>query len=66
MRQYRFLNGEMTQEEFGRRLGISRQAVSDIENGRSTPSLILAHKIATEFKTTIDELFFPKADVAER
>lgn len=58
MRKYRFLKNEMTQEQLGKQLGISRQSICDIETGKRPPTLRQAHQIATLLNTTIDELFF--------
>ena len=45
------------QEEFAKALGISRQTISSLENGRYNPSILLAHKIARYFGMTIEEVF---------
>ena len=45
------------QEELARRLGVSRQTISSLENGRYNPSILLAHKIAALFGMTIEEVF---------
>lgn len=45
------------QEEFARALGVSRQTISSLENGRYNPSILLAHKIARYFGMTIEEVF---------
>ena len=45
------------QEELARVLGVSRQTVSSLENGRYNPSILLAHKIAKFFGMTIEEVF---------
>ena len=45
------------QEEFARSLGVSRQTISSLENGRYNPSILLAHKIARYFGMTIEEVF---------
>ena len=45
------------QEEFGKAMGVSRQTISSLENGRYNPSILLAHKIATFFGMTIEEVF---------
>ena len=45
------------QEEFAKALGVSRQTISSLENGRYNPSILLAHKIARYFKMTIEEVF---------
>lgn len=36
VRKLRFLNGEMTQEELARRVGVSRQTIVAIEGGGTT------------------------------
>ncbi|MBR2675008.1 MAG: helix-turn-helix transcriptional regulator [Mogibacterium sp.] len=38
-------------------LGVSRQAISAIENGKATPSLDLAMDIAYLLETPLDEVF---------
>ena len=45
------------QEEFAKALGVSRQTISSLENGRYNPSIILAYKIARYFDMTIEEVF---------
>ena len=45
------------QEEFARSMGVSRQTISSLENGRYNPSIILAHKIAKYFGMAIEEVF---------
>ena len=45
------------QEEFAKSLGISRQTISSLENGRYNPSILLAHRIAKFFGMTIEEVF---------
>lgn len=45
------------QEELGRMLGVSRQTVSSLENGRYNPSILLAHKIAKLFNLSIEDIF---------
>ena len=45
------------QEEFAKAMGISRQTISSLENGRYNPSILLAHKIAKFFGMTIEEVF---------
>lgn len=45
------------QEEFARTLGVSRQTISSLENGRYNPSILLAFKIANYFGMTIEEVF---------
>ena len=45
------------QEEFAGLMGVSRQTISSLENGRYNPSILLAHKIAQYFGMTIEEVF---------
>ncbi|MBE6995712.1 MAG: helix-turn-helix transcriptional regulator [Ruminococcaceae bacterium] len=45
------------QEEFAAALGVSRQTISSLENGRYNPSILLAHKIAVYFGMTIEDVF---------
>ena len=53
------LRGErgIRQEELAKRLGVSRQTISSLENGRYNPSIVLAHRIAALFGMTIEEVF---------
>ena len=45
------------QEELARAMGVSRQTISSLENGRYNPSITLAYKIAKFFDRTIEEVF---------
>ena len=45
------------QEELARLMGVSRQTISSLENGRYNPSILLAHKISKYFGMTIEEVF---------
>ena len=45
------------QEEFAKAMGVSRQTISSLENGRYNPSIMLAYKIAKYFEMTIEEVF---------
>ncbi len=45
------------QEDFARLMGVSRQTISSLENGRYNPSILLAHKIARYFGMAIEEVF---------
>ena len=45
------------QDEFAKAMGVSRQTISSLENGRYNPSILLAHKIAKYFGMTIEEVF---------
>ena len=45
------------QEEFAKAMGVSRQTISSLENGRYNPSITLAYKIAKYFDMTIEQVF---------
>ena len=45
------------QEELAKLMGVSRQTISSLENGRYNPSILLAHKISKYFGMTIEEVF---------
>ena len=47
----------ITQEELASNLGVTRQTIHAIENGKYNPSLDLAFKIAKYFETTIEAVF---------
>ena len=47
----------IVQDEFAREMGVSRQTISSLENGRYNPSILLAHKIAAYFGLSIEEVF---------
>ena len=48
-----------SQADLADRLGVSRQTVNALENGRYDPSLPLALKIAEVFGEPIESLFLP-------
>ena len=48
---------EIRQEEFAKAMGVSRQTISSLENGRYNPSITLAYKIAKYFGKSIEEVF---------
>ena len=45
------------QAELAKQMGVSRQTISSLENGRYNPSIMLAYKIAKYFDMTIEEVF---------
>lgn len=45
------------QEDFAKLMGVSRQTISSLENGRYNPSIMLAYKIAKYFDMAIEEVF---------
>lgn len=50
----------LSQAEFGKKIGVSRQTVYAIEIGKYDPSLPLAFQIAHAFGKRIEEIFDPK------
>jgi len=50
-----------TQADLARQLGVSRNSVNAIENGKYDPSLPLAFKIARLFDQTVEEIFEDQA-----
>lgn len=57
IRRLRFDHGQMTQQELASRVGCSRQTIVLLEQGRYSPSLALAFRIARTFQQTVDEVF---------
>ena len=52
----------LSQEELGKRCGVSRQTIHAIENQKYDPSLPRAFQRARLLGTTVDALFLPKLD----
>ncbi len=48
---------DWTQAQLAARIGVSRQAVVAVENGKYHPALPLAFKIARAFGKTVEEVF---------
>ena len=48
---------KVTQDEFASHLGVTRQTIISLENGKYNASLQLAHKIARYFNMSIEEVF---------
>jgi putative transcriptional regulator len=57
IRRLRFENGEMTQVELALRIGMTRQTVTAIEQGKYSPSLEAAFRIANVFQVDIGDVF---------
>jgi putative transcriptional regulator len=57
IRSLRFTNGEMTQADLADRVGVTRQTIIAIEQGRYSPSLEMAFQIARVFRVPLDEVF---------
>lgn len=57
IRALRFANGEMTQAELADRLGVTRQTIIAIEQGRYSPSLEMAFQMAQVFGVPLEDVF---------
>jgi putative transcriptional regulator len=57
IRTLRFFNGEMTQKELAKKVGVTRQTMAAIESAKYSPSLELAFKIAQVFNLPLEEVF---------
>jgi putative transcriptional regulator len=57
IRRLRFEAGEMTQAELAQRVGVTRQTIIAIEQGRYSPSLEMAFLIAHVFGVSLDDVF---------
>jgi putative transcriptional regulator len=57
IRRLRFDHAEMTQAELGERVGVTRQTIAAIEQGKYSPSLEVGFRIARVFAVGIDEVF---------
>ena len=57
IRALRFANSEMTQVELADQIGVTRQTVIAIEQGRYSPSLEMAFQIAQAFNVPLDDVF---------
>jgi len=53
------------QEELAAALGVSRQTIGSLENGRYNPSILLAFKIARHFGLPIEEIFVYESEEEE-
>jgi putative transcriptional regulator len=57
IRRLRFEAGEMTQAELAQRVGVTRQTLIAIEQGRYSPSLEVAFLVARALGARLDEVF---------
>jgi putative transcriptional regulator len=57
VRELRERNGDMTQAQLGDAIGVTRQTIIAIEQGRYSPSLESAFRIARVFGVGIEDVF---------
>jgi len=62
IRTLRFHAGEMTQAALAEKVGVTRQTIVAIEQGRYSPSLEVAFRIAAAFGVPLEEVFQWKPD----
>ena len=53
---------KMTQEDLAKSVGVTRQTIISIEQGKYIASLPLALKIARVFNTTVEDIFYLEED----
>jgi len=56
IKEYR-IRLDLTQEKLAEMVGVRRETIIFLEQGRYNPSLRMAHNVARALKATIDELF---------
>ena len=52
----------LTQEDLAKTVGVRRETIVFLEQGKYNPSLKLAHDVALALHTTIDDLFVFEGD----
>jgi putative transcriptional regulator len=57
IRKLRFFHDEMTQQQLAEKVGVTRQTIIAMEQGKYSPSLELAFRIALSFDVPLDEVF---------
>ena len=57
IRAMRAQHGDLTQAELADRIGVTRQTVIAIEQGKYSPTLEMAFQIAHVFGVSIDDVF---------
>lgn len=57
IRELRLKNSEMTQAELADKIGMTRQTINAIEQGKYSPSLEMAFKIARVFGLSLEDVF---------
>ena len=57
IRELRFHAGEMTQAQLAQAIGVTRQTINAIEQGKYSPSLESAFQIARVFGVGLEEAF---------
>ena len=58
VRELREECGSMSQSDLGRAIGVTRQTIAAIEQGRYSPSLESAFRIAKVFGVDVNDVFY--------
>jgi putative transcriptional regulator len=58
IRRLRFDHDEMTQQQLADKVGVTRQTIVAIEQGKYSPSLELAFRIARVFNAPLEAVFY--------
>ena len=64
IRTLRFRHDEMTQKQLAEKVGVTRQTIIAMEQGKYSPSLELAFRIARVFNASVEEVFSYESDDA--
>ncbi len=62
VKMLRFLSGEMTQGDLGDLVDVTRQTIAAIEQGKYSPSLEVAFRIAAVFGKPLEDVFIWRHD----
>jgi putative transcriptional regulator len=62
IRKLRFLNEELTQQQLAEKVGVTRQTIIAMEQGKYSPSLELSFRIALVFGVPLEEVFSYEAE----
>jgi len=57
IRKLRFFQDEMTQQQLADKVGVTRQTIIAMEQGKYSPSLELAFRVALAFGVPLDQVF---------
>jgi len=64
IKEYR-AHHSLTQDDLAKKVGVRRETIVFLEQGKYNPSLKLAHDVAKALHTSIDDLFIFEGDEPE-
>ena len=56
---------DITQDDLSKEVGLSRQTINSIENGKFVPTIVSALKIAKFFNVNVEDIFYLTEDKNE-